>query len=90
MDVEYISLHGYIRYTPSDTEVLAEHQLRVGRSTCLLENNTQNRAKLGRTQELRGETGELIGLDLPSMGGGTEAGVQFPHWGNCLGHRRNI
>ena len=90
MDVEYISLHGYIRYTPSDTEVLAEHQLRVGRSTCLLEKNTQNRAKLGRTQELRGETGELIGLDLPSMGGGTEAGVQFPHWGNCLGHRRNI
>ena len=33
VDVEYISLHGYIRNTPSDTEVLAEHQLRVGRST---------------------------------------------------------
>ena len=27
MDVEYISLHGYIRNTPSDTEVHAEHQL---------------------------------------------------------------
>ena len=26
--MEYISLHGYIRNTPSDTEVQAEHQLR--------------------------------------------------------------
>ena len=26
MDVEYISLHRYIRNTPSDTEVHAEHQ----------------------------------------------------------------
>ena len=33
VDVEYISLHGYIRITPSDTEVHAEHQLRVDRST---------------------------------------------------------
>ena len=29
VDVEYISLHGYIRNTPSDTE---EHQLRADRS----------------------------------------------------------
>ena len=28
VDVEYISLHGYIRNTLSDTEVHAEHQLR--------------------------------------------------------------
>ena len=33
VDMEYISLHGYIRNTPSDTEVHAEHQLRVDRST---------------------------------------------------------
>ena len=33
VDVEYISLHGYIRNTPSDTEVLAEHQLRTDGST---------------------------------------------------------
>ena len=33
VDVEYISLHGYIRNTPSDTEVHAKHQLRVDRST---------------------------------------------------------
>ena len=31
MDVEQVSLHGYIRNTPSDTEVLAGHQLRVDR-----------------------------------------------------------
>ena len=31
MHVEYISLHGYIRNTPSDTEVHAEHQLRAYR-----------------------------------------------------------
>ena len=33
MDVEYISAHGYIRNTPSDTEVCAEHELRADRST---------------------------------------------------------
>ena len=27
VDVEYLSLHRYIRNTPSDTEVHAEHQL---------------------------------------------------------------
>ena len=31
--MENISPHGYIRNTPSDTEVHAEHQLRVARST---------------------------------------------------------
>ena len=30
---EYISLQGYIRNTPLDTEVHAEHQLRADRST---------------------------------------------------------
>ena len=29
VDVEYMSLHRYIRDTPSDTEVHAEHQLRA-------------------------------------------------------------
>ena len=33
VDVEYIFLHGYIRNTPSGTEVHAGHQLRVDRST---------------------------------------------------------
>ena len=31
--VDYVSLHGHIRNTPSDTEVLAEHQLRLDRRT---------------------------------------------------------
>ena len=35
-------------------------------------------------RELGGKAGVLVGLDLPSVGGGTEAGVQSPHWGNCL------
>ena len=33
MDVEYISVLGYIRNTTSDTEVNTEHQLRTDRST---------------------------------------------------------
>ena len=32
MYMEYISLHKYIRNTPSDLGVYAEHQLRVDRS----------------------------------------------------------
>ena len=39
VDVEYISLHGYIRITPSDTEVHAKHQLRADRSTWPEEKN---------------------------------------------------
>ena len=41
-------------------------------------------------KELGGKTGVLVGLDLPSVGGGTEAGVQSPQRGNCLSQRRNI
>ena len=33
VDVECLSLHGYIRNTPSDTEVHVEHQLRADRRT---------------------------------------------------------
>ena len=39
VDVKYISLHGYIRNAPSDTEVHAEHQLRSDRSTWPVEKN---------------------------------------------------
>ena len=84
------SLHRYIRNTPSDTEVPAEHQLRADRSTWPVEKNIQNHAKLSRMKELGGKTGVLVGLDLPSVGGGTEAGVRSPHQGNCLSQRRNI
>ena len=39
MWMEYISLHGYIRNTPSDTEVHAEHQLTADRITWPVEKN---------------------------------------------------
>ena len=43
--------------------------------------DTQNHAKLGGTKEGggTGELGELAGLDLPSVGGGTKARVWSPH-----------
>ena len=76
--MEYLSLHGYIRNTPSDTEVHAEHQLRGDRSTQPVGKKIQNHTKLSRSKELGGKTGELVGLGLPSTGGGTEAGSD-PH-----------
>ena len=42
VDMENISLHGYIRNTPSDTEMHVEHQLRANRSTQPEEKNMQN------------------------------------------------
>ena len=88
--MEYISLHRYIRNTPSDKEVHAEHQLKVDSSTWAEENNMQNHPKLCRTKELGGKTGVLVALDLPLVGWGTEAGVPSPYRGNCLSQRRNI
>jgi len=89
VDVDYISLHGYIRNTPSDTEVHAEHQLRMDRGTWPVEKNIENYTKLDKTKELGGETEVLLGLDLSSAGGETEAGVWSPHQGNCLSQKRN-
>ena len=71
MDVEYFSFHGYIRNTPSDTEVHAEHQLRADRNTCAAEKNIWTHGKLGRMKEPGGKTGVLVGLDLPLAGGRT-------------------
>ena len=68
------------------TEVHAEHQLSADRSTCPVEKNIQNHAKLGRMKELGGKTGVLVKLDLPSVDGGTEAGVDRA---NCLSQRKN-
>ena len=41
-------------------------------------------------KELGEKTVVSVGLDLPSAGGDTEAGVRSPHWGSCLSQRRNI
>ena len=46
VDVQYISLHRYIRDTPSDTEVPSEHQLRADRSTWPVEKNIEKHTKL--------------------------------------------
>ena len=73
--MEYISLHGYTRNTPSDTEVHEVHQLRAYRSTRPEEKNIQNHTKLGRTKELGRKAEVLVGLDLPLVGWGTEARV---------------
>ena len=73
--MEYISLHGYIRNTPSETEVHAEYQLGVDRSTRPMGKNIENHAKLSRTKELGGKTAVLVEQVLPLVGGGTEAGV---------------
>ena len=88
VDEEY--LHRYIRNTPSDTEMHAEHQLKEDRSTWLAQKNIQTHEKLGRMKELGGKTGVLVELHLPLAGGGTDAGVQSPYRGNCLSQRRNI
>ena len=64
-----LSLLGCITNTPSDTEVHAEHQLRMDSSTWAAEKSIYNHAKLGRTKELGGKARVLVGLDLPSAGG---------------------
>ena len=80
VDMEYISPWTHQEYTfrhrgaprtPAETD----------RSTWPVGKNTQNHAKLSRMKELGGETGVLLGLDLPWAGGGAEAGVQSPHRG---------
>ena len=37
-----------------------------------------------------GETGVLVGLDLPSAGERTEAGVQSPYHSNCLSQKKHL
>ena len=81
--MEYISLHRYIRNTPSDIEVHAQHQLRAGRSTWPAEKNVQTHAKLGKNWS--------VSRTEPALSGrGTEAGGQSPHRGSSLSQRRNI
>ena len=66
VNMECISLHGCIRNTPSDTEGLAEHQLRVGKSPWPLERNIQIHAKFGR---MKGEVGKRrVSRTVPAHG----------------------
>ena len=77
--MEYISLHRYIRNTPSNTEVHAEHQLRADRSIWPAEKNIESHTKLSKMREIGGKTGVLVGMALPLAGEETEAGVRSPH-----------
>ena len=79
MDVEYISLRGYIRNTPSDTEVHAEYQLRADRSTDQWKRIHRTMQNL-MTKELGGKTEVLLGLDLPLAVGELKQGSN-PHIG---------
>ena len=89
MDLEYISLHGYIRNTPSDPEVHAEHQLRADRSAWPEERIYRTMQNSIR-QRNWGENRSVRRI-APALGRwGTEAGVQSLQQGNCLRQRRNI
>ena len=72
--MECISLHGYIRNTPSDTEVLAEHQL-SGQEHLTSGKEYTDPWETRQDKGTRGKTRVLVGLALPSAGGGMEAGV---------------
>ena len=67
MNVEYISLHRYIRNTPSDTEVHAEHQLGEDRSTWPAVKNIYTHTELGRMKELR--KNQSVSRTGPAPGG---------------------
>ena len=70
--MEYISLHGCIRNTPSDTEVNAERQLTVDRRTCPAERNIWKTHQDEGTRRGNGS----VSRTGPALGGwGTEAGV---------------
>ena len=73
--MEYISLHRYIRNTPSDIEVHAEHELELTGTPDQQKRLYRTTQKLSRMKEVGGKTGVLTGLDLPLVGGETEAGV---------------
>ena len=86
---ECLSLHGYIRSTPSDTEVHAEHQLRPDRGTWPAEKKIRNHAKLGRMKELGKNS--RVGRTGPALGrwGNWSRGL-IPTWGQLSDQRRNI
>ena len=53
-----------------------------------MENNIYNSTKLGRTEELEGKTGVLVGLDLCSAGRRTEAWGPIPTSGQRSQRRK--
>ena len=83
--MEYISLHGHIKNTYTFRHTNAcRTPAESGQEYLTSGKEYIEPRKLTRIKELGGKTGVLVGLDLPSTGRGNEAGVQSPHWGNCL------
>ena len=89
--MEYISPWN-IRNIPLDTEAHAECRTPAESRQEYLTRGKEyiESRKTQQDKELGGKAGVLVGLDLPSVGGGTEAGAQSPHQGDCLSQRRNI
>ena len=71
-------------------QAMLEKMWRKGNPLTLLVGMQTSTATMENSVELGGKIGVLVGLDLPSARGGTEAGVRSPHWGYCLSQRRNI
>ena len=59
--MEYISLHRYIRNTPSHRSA-CRTPAESRQEDLTAENNKQNQAKLGRMKELGGKGGEFVVL----------------------------
>ena len=68
MNVEYISPHGYIRNTPSDTQNTCRIPAESRQEYLTSGKEYIDPHKLGRTKELEGKTGVLVGLDVCSAG----------------------
>ena len=75
VDVRYISLHRCIRNTPSDTENACKTPAESRQEYRTSRKEYTEPCKTHRMWVLGAQTGVLVGQDLPSAGGGTEAGV---------------
>ena len=87
--MEYISLHGYNRNTPSDRRA-CRTPAESGQEFVTSEKEYIERCKTRQDKGTRGKN-KSVSRTGPALGsGGTEAGVRSPHGGNCLSQRRNI
>ena len=77
--MEHTSLHGYIRNTFSDRNA-CRTPAESGQESLTSVKNIQTHAKLGRMKEPAGETGVLVGLDMPLVGEELKQGSD-PHIG---------
>lgn len=74
----YITLHGYIKNTHTDTKVNAEHQLESIKEDLTGGKEYIRHTKLCNRKEQWRKTRVLVGLYLPLMGGELKQGVLIP------------